>query len=447
MDKNPPNIPSLFAFLMKKPTSPEMSARHFFMPRRLFLTCACLFLLAGVVLGRDAVRWAEPEGFFERENIRRMQLAPGLVWIAASGERGGMPFETHILAVDLKPGARRLETWVGTQMEKRARPKEYVATFTPSRMLRESGALAAINASFFDIKATQVSFGLVVRNGWLLREPALKGYPTAVLSLADGRVMIGTPKWKGKIKAGNRELPLAGVNRPMLQEREAVLYCPPWKRTPDPAAPFLRGHGAIEIVMRRLVPAPVAQNGSARVTAKVLEVRAEPGRGPRELADDELAIVAGPQAAGFFRDLKEGSSLEIEWQLTDLPGDIRTDDVRHAVAGHAQLIAAGKLQDGNGAFWTVRHPRSAIGVDADGRRALLVLVDGRSPLSAGMDLTSLRDYLAYLGSHDAVNLDGGGSSAIAAWVAGPKNGEKTVRVLNRPSDRRERLIPSAIAVY
>lgn len=417
------------------------------MPRRLFLASACLFLLAGVVLGSDAIRWAAPEGFFKRETVRRMQLAPGLVWIAASGERGGEPFETHILAVDLKPGARRLETWVGTQMAARARSKEYVASFTPAGMLRESGALAAINASFFDIRTTQTSQGLLMRNGWLLREPSPKRWPAAVLSLADGRVLIGTPEWKGKIKIGDLERPLAGINCPLLKEGEVVLYLPPWKRTPDPAAPFLQGRAALEIVMRRLASGPSASDGAMRVKAEVLEVRTEPGRSPRALADDELAIVAAPQAAAFFRDVKAGVSLDIEWLLTHLPEGVQTRDVRHAVAGHARLIAAGKPREGSGGFWTTRHPRSAIAVDAEGRRALLVLVDGRSSRSAGMSLGELCDYLAYLGAYDAVNLDGGGSSAIAAWVPDPKNGKKDVRVLNRPSDKRERPIPSAIAVY
>lgn len=417
------------------------------MKKARLLTFVCICFLASFAIGQDAVRWADPQGFFERESIRRTQLAPGLVWITASGLRGGLVVETQILDVNLVADGLRLEAWVGEWMQTRAGSGQYVARFTPGQMLRESDALAALNASFFDIKATQTPFGLVMRDGWLLREPTPRDYP-AVLSLADGRVLIGRPGWSGKIKVENREMPLAGVNRALLQEREVVLFCPPWKRTPDPAAPFLRARGAFEIVLRRISSAWPERSDEMRVTTKVVAIRNEPDRTPRELADNEMAMVAGPRAVEFFHDVKEGASLDIDWRLTDLPDGIHTRDVRHAVAGNVVLIEAGKLQNGGGAFWTTRHPRSAIGVDADGRRALLVLADGRSLLSAGMDLTGLRDYLAYLGAHDAINLDGGGSSAMAARVPeGAEGTEKAVRILNRPSDGRERLIPTALGVF
>ncbi|RRJ94589.1 phosphodiester glycosidase family protein [Opitutaceae bacterium TAV4] len=423
--------------------------------RRLFWMGAlvCVFVRAGVA--SETTRWAEPQGFFENEQIKRTPLAPGLVWIAAAGVRGGLLVETQVLDVDLQADAGlRLETLVGAS-QARADSGQYFLRSIPSQMQRDSGALAVINASFFDIKSTQTPSGLVVRGGWLLREPMLRDHP-AVLSLADGRALIGTPGWNGRVSVRNkngdtratREMPLAGVNRTLLQEREVVLFCPPWQRTPAPAAPFLRGRGALEIVVRRRVAAPVPLgDGSMSVPVEVVAVRTEPDRASRALADDEMVLVAGPRAVDFFQGQNQGQGvqagaiLDINWRLTDLPAGVHTRDVRDAVSGNVILIAAGRLQEGGGAFWTTRHPRSAVGVAADGRRALLVLVDGRSLFSAGMDLSALRDYLAHLGAHDAVNLDGGGSSAITAvW----KNNE--VRVLNRPSDGRERLIPTALGV-
>jgi hypothetical protein len=70
-----------------------------------------------------------------------------------------------------------------------------------------------------------------------------------------------------------------------------------------------------------------------------------------------------------------------------------------------------------------RSPRTAFGVRADGT-VLLVTVDGRQADSVGMTIDELRGLMASLGAVDAVNLDGGGSTAMA--IRG--------KLVNHPSD-------------
>lgn len=83
------------------------------------------------------------------------------------------------------------------------------------------------------------------------------------------------------------------------------------------------------------------------------------------------------------------------------------------------------------------HPRSAIGITADSEVILLV-VDGRQSESRGVDLNHLARILLELGSIEAMNLDGGGSSALV--VDGVR--------LNRPTGRdSEREVASAVAVF
>lgn len=72
-------------------------------------------------------------------------------------------------------------------------------------------------------------------------------------------------------------------------------------------------------------------------------------------------------------------------------------------------------------------PRSALGLDRAGKTLWMVVADGRQPgYSAGMTLDALTAVLQQLGAHAAINLDGGGSSTLAARVDG------RVRTLNRP---------------
>jgi exopolysaccharide biosynthesis protein len=78
---------------------------------------------------------------------------------------------------------------------------------------------------------------------------------------------------------------------------------------------------------------------------------------------------------------------------------------------------------------TVRHPRTAAGISADGHTLWLVVADGRQAgYSVGMTLPELADLMIELGADDALNLDGGGSSAFVYHNSG---GEW---ITNKPSD-------------
>jgi hypothetical protein len=85
-----------------------------------------------------------------------------------------------------------------------------------------------------------------------------------------------------------------------------------------------------------------------------------------------------------------------------------------------------------------RHPRSAMGLSEDRRTFWLVVVDGRSSVSAGMYGTELAHLMGELGAWQAFNLDGGGSSQL--WV----DGRGTV---NDPSDGSPRPVANLWGVY
>ncbi len=81
-----------------------------------------------------------------------------------------------------------------------------------------------------------------------------------------------------------------------------------------------------------------------------------------------------------------------------------------------------------------RQPRSALGIKPDGS-ILVYAVDGRrAGYSAGLTQVDLAQELAKQGCRWVVNLDGGGSTALSAWIPG-QTGPKTVSL---PSDGQER---------
>ncbi|MBT3216377.1 MAG: phosphodiester glycosidase family protein [Candidatus Marinimicrobia bacterium] len=83
------------------------------------------------------------------------------------------------------------------------------------------------------------------------------------------------------------------------------------------------------------------------------------------------------------------------------------------------------------------HPRSAVGIDENGS-IIFCVVDGRQLESRGVDLNELAIIMKDIGCVDALNLDGGGSSAM---VVGGK-------LINRPIGLvTEREVMSAFGVF
>ena len=90
------------------------------------------------------------------------------------------------------------------------------------------------------------------------------------------------------------------------------------------------------------------------------------------------------------------------------------------------------------AFNDNRHPRTCACITTD-KRVIWLTADGRHANAAGLSLPELRQVMQWLGCHDAINLDGGGSTTM--WLAGqgengvvnyPSDGRNWVRTVERP---------------
>jgi hypothetical protein len=113
--------------------------------------------------------------------------------------------------------------------------------------------------------------------------------------------------------------------------------------------------------------------------------------------------------------------------------------MREVVSGHPSLVVNGQQAiTGNTGDPTCdnRHPRTAVGLSADKRRLFMVVVDGRRPGAPGMRCDELAGLMLSLGAHDAMALDGGGSTTMVAGGA----------VRNSPSDGQQRKVGNHLAV-
>jgi uncharacterized protein (TIGR03382 family) len=90
------------------------------------------------------------------------------------------------------------------------------------------------------------------------------------------------------------------------------------------------------------------------------------------------------------------------------------------------------------AFYSTREPRSAVGTSADGKTMIFVVVEGRRADSIGIGFHDLAVFMQELGAHQALMLDGGGSSTLTV------NGN---RVSQLPSNQAsERVVANHLAI-
>lgn len=119
--------------------------------------------------------------------------------------------------------------------------------------------------------------------------------------------------------------------------------------------------------------------------------------------------------------------------------------VYHAISGDRMLVLKGEpVPDLTG---SARQPRTAVGINQNGRWLYIVVVDGRQPFySEGATFAELADLMIDLGAYSAMNLDGGGSSTMA--IAGA---DGLPQVLNSPIDNyipgRERPVANHLGIY
>lgn len=146
---------------------------------------------------------------------------------------------------------------------------------------------------------------------------------------------------------------------------------------------------------------------------------------------EEGAVLSGSgTAATFLKTLSVGDVITVRLNLIAT----ETSDlaIKQVIGAHDYMLKNGGFINGD---WNERHPRTGVGFSADGNKIYYIVVDGRLTTSVGVTTYELADILRLSGAAYAVNLDGGGSSAMFI---------KEVGVVNTPSDGTPRAVGNAL---
>jgi phosphodiester glycosidase len=448
--------------------------------RRSIVWLVLVFLLAGAGRGLAEGPLSSWPAVLSSSGFT-LPVASGILYshfglITSSG-----PLDIHHLRVDLNNPAVHL----GVAL---AHDRLMSDDETVSSMVVRSGAIAGINADYFDIHQSGMPLNILTRDGQLLRSP----WRFVAFAVGkDGAVRIVRFRWTGRVV-----LPDTGEARP-LEGYNSGMY-------PDGviAMSNLRGYGApppdpgtrqtvVELAPADdagPVPATPQDNGQAPVSPQNDFVVITPGpdrfiikpqpstpaptapRAPTAppgaagdmsgryfvkqiwpqqafyapFPKDEIILLGrGAGADWLARKVRAGQQVQV-----DLTTDPDWRDFQAAIGGGPVLVQNGQFVEDSDAPSPQerdrRHPVIAVGIARDGRSITLVEVDGRQPsLSIGLTRPELASYLRWLGAYQAMAFDSGGSAEVVARLPG----QSVPTVVNSPSDGRERPVANALLIY
>lgn len=394
--------------------------------RRLAI-CVTFAVSMGAVGGCATAPTARPDvqavavvtGLADADSVRVTELVPGVYHVFAHDVRG--PWGMHIVEIDAAVCRPVLEARkpVGS-LEGRATTTELAA-----------GSIVTINADFFMLPGG-TPVGAHVRDG----VPFIGPTDRQIFAVTDvGEWRGGIARMAGHAVSRGDSARIAQVNRP------ATAF-----------SAYAGTHDGLTLFTTRADSVP-ADSTARMLLLRRLDGDERAGRGVVVRADSPVvaaalqsanaALLAHGDARAWARRRAVGDT--VTWRarvVMPARGDDVEAVVAEAVGGFPELLHDGRdvlgTQTVRESFGLQRHPRTAIGWSADGRRLFFVVVDGRQPpYSDGMSLPELTWLFQRIGATDVVNLDGGGSTAIVI------DGE----LVNRPSDREgERPVGNALAL-
>ena len=116
------------------------------------------------------------------------------------------------------------------------------------------------------------------------------------------------------------------------------------------------------------------------------------------------------------------------------------------IGGHALLVENGAIKKYTKDVTSIGgiRARTAVGISKDGKTVYIVSCEGRTKRSAGLSLNELSQFMLDLGAFKAMNLDGGGSTAMAVRNLGDI---KRTRVTNPERNAAERKVVNGLGVF
>ena len=254
---------------------------------------------------------------------------------------------------------------------------------TVRKMAQTENAIVAINAGYFKPQ-TGTPLGTLVIDGKVLTGPIYNRVGIGFFE-KDGVVSYMMDNTGIDILAYTKSstLKIDNINQPRMSQNHTLLYTKEWGKISPP--PPKNGYNML-----------IDGNFITKISAN-----------PIEINENEVVVSSSKEKISAFAKDKE------VYINTDITGKLK--NANHIIAAGPYLVKNSEIfvDIKKQKFEAIagKNPRSALGYTKDGN-LIIVTIDGREKTSVGMTLTELANLMKKIGCTDAMNLDGGSSSAL-----------------------------------
>jgi len=301
------------------------------------------------------------------------QLSEDLLYVQARALTVDGPVSIHYL---------KIQNWKDKYRLTVTLPRDGIGALEPLEKMA-SGALAAINANFFD-PSTQLPIGLLVKDG-LIHSPPYGRRGALGISLF-GDLYFFAPTLKLSASVLGQTVTIDGINRPPSSDG-LFLYT-------DRYALPIRSEAPLKAVrLRHGFVVNLSENGLV-------------------LPDGESTLLVATGAArNRLGGLRPGDRVTVSYTLDPAPLFLREAiSAGPLLLKDGQIVLDPKAERFSEEFVRAKAARSVLATTASGDLLfIVVLKDGRS---VGADLRTLAILTQSLGAHSALALDGGSSSTL-----------------------------------
>lgn len=357
---------------------------------------AAMFLLLAIAPARG-----EPACTYEptSEELEWEIVEPGIsyVWYQKRGTETVAPIYIHILKIDIGDDQLTLRS---------LRPLGYSQTIEDIVGYFKEGAVdvrAAINGDYYSFVSKEKDpLGLHASGGQLLWFPL----NTSSFVIDDAnRAHIERIEMSAAIaKGGKLVLQIHGANR-KAAENEAILYSGYYRER------TVSQRGCRVVALRR-----DGLQGMFNNDVELEIVRFNSSGNSFKLKPRDLSLVVCDDSEERINDWKVGDKVTLRVRTPGFESNIM-----EAISGGPRVLRDGLVVDeGKDEGFSMamrfyipkRHPRSAVGVSADGKTIYFLVGEGRIKRSQGLTGTDTACLLRAVGAADAMLFDGGGSAVM-----------------------------------
>ena len=350
-------------------------------------------------------------------------VGPGVIHHHEFRESG--PWHIHVLEIDLT------NPWINLETAK-AKDKLAALERTSSMSLRSNfedhTIIGGINGDFYD--GSGIPIGAMIRNGVLVKRP----YPRSVFGISYQKSpLIDIVQFQGKaITKTAQNLFINGINESRSTDF-LVLY-----NSYFGSATGTNQWGT-EIIVEYITD-KIAIKDTFYVRVLQKDSTMAIGTSNNSIPANGFVLSGnGTAATALNYSVFVGDTLAMVLNL--IPGP---EKLTQLVGGTPRIIRNGTVsvewsqESISQSFATDRHPRTAVGINADSTKVFLFTVDGRQGgYSVGVSLYELADIMLDYEVEEAVNLDGGGSTTMVLCD----------EVVNSPSDKGgERSVSNSLLI-